>query len=148
MVAVAGLDLGQLLTLVDANGLSGSGTLDGVLPFVVEAEGIAVRNGELRSRQPGVLKYAPGTNITDNPGLQALQDFRYRDMQIALNYQPSGQYRIRLKLDGYNPALYNGYPIALNLDLNGALPGLFQAALWSGDFDKYVLQQLQSGQLR
>lgn len=147
-ITVSGLDLNQLLSLVDVDGLSGTGTLDGVLPFVYQTDGIAVRDGELHSRQPGLLKYAPATTVADNPGLQALRDFHYQHMRVTVNYQANGQYQIRLKLDGHNPDFYNGYPIAFTLNLNGELPGLFRAALLSGDFNQHVLQQLQSGQLQ
>ena len=34
---------------------------------------------------------------------------------------------------------------AWQLKLDGALPGLFKGALLSGDFDAYILKQLQQG---
>ena len=42
---------------------------------------------------------------------------------------------------------YSGYPIRFRLDINGALPGLFRAALFSGDFNRHILEQLRSGSL-
>ena len=147
-IQISGLDLAQVLALVKVEGLSGSGQLDGALPFVYQADGIAIRAGEMVSRAPGVLKYAPATVVGDNPGLQALRDFHYQQMRVSIDYQPNGNYQIRLKLDGHNPSFYNGYPIAFTLNLNGELPGLFRAAILSGDFNQHVLQQLQSGQLQ
>ena len=46
-----------------------------------------------------------------------------------------------------NPDLYNGYPIRFGLNINGKLPGLFRSALFSGDFNRHILEQLQSGKL-
>ena len=144
---VQDLDLGQILALADADGLSGTGRLSGVVPLVYTRDGLEIRDGELAGTGPGTLKYAPPGVLADNLGLQALQDFRYQQMRATLQYHADGRYEIRLQLDGNNPALYGGYPIALKLNLNGALPGLFRAAVLSGDFSKYVLEQLRSGQL-
>ena len=146
-IAVQGLDLAQVLALVDVEGLVGSGTLDGVLPVLHQVDGIAVRDGELHSRNEGTLRYAPATVVADNIGLQALRDFRYQSLRVTLNYLPDGHYQIQLKLAGHNPDFYSGYPIAFTLNINGELPGLFRAAVFSGDFNQHVLQQLQSGEL-
>ena len=58
-----------------------------------------------------------------------------------------GAYRTQARLDGNNPDLYEGYPIRFGLNVNGALPGLFRSALFSGDFNRHILEQLQSGKL-
>ena len=51
-------------------------------------------------------------------------------------------------LYGENPDFYDGYPIRFSLNINGELPGLFRSALFSGDFNRHILEQLQSGKLQ
>jgi len=146
-LTVSQIDLERLLKLVDVPGLSGSGRLSGQLPLVWTAAGVEIRDGQLASQQPGELRYVSQAPVGDNPGLQALQDFRYSQLGLELDYQADGKYALDLRLDGHNPGFYSGHPIAFKLKLDGALPGLFQGALLSGDFDTYILKQLQQGNL-
>lgn len=142
------IDLQRLLALIDLPGLAGTGRLSGKLPISWTGGQPVVRDGQLQSTIAGQLRYQPSTPVTDNIGLQALHDFRYSRLGLGVNYDADGQYRLALKLDGHNPELYIGHPIAFKLNINGALPGLFQGALLSGDFSAYLLQQLQQGKLQ
>ena len=146
-LAVSNIDLERLLTMLDVPGLSGSGRLSGQLPLVWTPAGVEIRHGQLSSHGAGQLRYASQVPVTDNPGLQALRDFRYSQLGLDLDYQADGQYALNLRLDGHNPEFYSGHPIAFKLKLGGALPGLFKGALLSGDFDAYLLKQLQQGKL-
>jgi len=139
------IDLERLLTILDVPGLSGNGRLSGQLPLVWTAAGVEIRDGRLSSQQAGQLRYASQVPVTDNPGLQALRDFRYSQFGLDLDYQADGRYALNMRLDGHNPEFYSGHPIAFKLKLDGALPGLFKGALLSGDFDAYILKQLQQG---
>ncbi len=142
------VDLARLLAMLDFPGLEGSGRISGRLPLSWESGKAQVRDGELHSTEGGVLRYRPATPVADNIGLQALRDFRYSRLQAGVNYQADGQYRIALELDGHNPELYSGHPIDFKLNINGSLPGLLQGALLSGDFNTYLLKQLQQGKLQ
>jgi hypothetical protein len=144
-LTVSDIDLERLLTILDVPGLSGNGRLSGQLPLVWTRAGIEIRDGRLSSQQAGQLRYASQVPVTDNPGLQALRDFRYSQFGLDLDYQADGRYAINIRLDGNNPEFYSGHPIAFKLKLDGALPGLFKGALLSGDFDAYILKQLQQG---
>ena len=64
-----------------------------------------------------------------------------------LHYAADGAYRTQTLLEGSNPDFYSGYPIRFGLNINGTLPGLFRAAIFSGDFNRHILEQLQSGKL-
>ncbi|HRE15944.1 MAG TPA: YdbH domain-containing protein, partial [Rhodocyclaceae bacterium] len=140
-------DLGQLLALFRKPDLSGSGQLSGVLPLAYHDGALEVRDGRLNSLGSGTLKYAPTLAIPDNPGLQALRNLHFQKLGLEVGYASSGAYRAQLKLDGNNPDFYGGYPVRFNLNLNGELPGLFRAAIFSGDFNRHILEQLQSGKL-
>lgn len=141
------VDLGQLLALFKVQGLSGSGQLDGVLPLAYRDGAVEINDGYLSSRGSGTLKYAPALSIPDNLGLLALRDFHFRQFGVHAWYASDGAYRTQATLEGNNPELYNGYPIRFRLNINGKLPGLFRSALFSGDFNRHILEQLQSGKL-
>jgi hypothetical protein len=141
------IDLGQLLALPKVHGLSGSGQLDGVLPLVYRDGSVEIRDGQLNGLGAGTLKYAPAESIPDNPGLQALRNFHYRQLGVHVWYAADGAYRTQATLEGNNPDFYNGYPIRFGLTINGKLPGLFRSAVFSGDFNRHILEQLQSGKL-
>jgi hypothetical protein len=141
------IDLGQLLVLPKVHGLSGSGQLGGVLPLVYRDGSVEIRDGRLDSLGAGTLKYTPAQSIPDNPGLQALRNFHFRQLGVRVGYAADGTYRTQATLEGNNPDFYNGYPIRFGLNINGKLPGLFRAAVFSGDFNRHILEQLQTGTL-
>ncbi len=141
------IDLGQLLALPKVHGLSGSGQLDGLLPLVYRDGSVEIRDGQLNSLGTGTIKYAPAQAIPDNPGLQALRNFHFRQLGVHLWYAADGTYRTQATLEGNNPDFYSGYPIRFVLNINGKLPGLFRSAVFSGDFNRHILEQLQSGKL-
>ena len=141
------IDLGQLLALPTIQGLSGSGPLDGLLPLTYRDGSMEILDGQLSSVGAGVIKYAPGLAISDNPGLQALRNFHFQQLGAHVWYSADGDYRTQAKLEGNNPDFYNGYPIRFGLNIHGKLPGLFRSALFSGDFNRHILEQLQSGKL-
>jgi hypothetical protein len=90
-----------------------------------------------------------GTTVQlDNIALQALQDFHYDTLEMGLSYQAAGDYRISIRLNGRNPKLYEGYPIAFNLNLEGVLPELLRKSLLGGGFDEQVLKRVQTEQRR
>ena len=142
------IDIGQLLALLKVNGLSGSGRLDGVLPLAYRDGALEIHDGHLDSTSAGTLKYAPSLTIPDNPGLQALRNLHFQKLGMRLNYAANGAYRTESTLEGNNPDFYDGYPVRFNLNINGELPGLFRSALFSGDFNRHILEQLQSGKLQ
>ncbi|MDD2728557.1 YdbH domain-containing protein [Malikia sp.] len=142
------VDLERLLTMIDLPGLAGTGRLTGRLPVSWTNSQVVVLDGQLQSTIAGQLRYQPSTPVSDNIGLQALRDFRYSRLDLGVNYDAAGKYRLVLKLDGHNPQLYSGHPIEFKVNINGALPGLFQGALLSGDFSAYLLKQLQQGKLQ
>ncbi|MBI2380502.1 MAG: YdbH domain-containing protein [Gammaproteobacteria bacterium] len=139
------LDLAALLALAEQPGLGGEGRVSGRLPIIWQDGQPSLGTGaQLRAEGAGALRYNPGPAPKDeNIGLQALRDFRYKRLDVAPSYGPNGDYALKLQLEGANPALYNGYPIAFNLNLEGHLPDLLRAALLSGDFAGHVMKSLK-----
>ncbi|MGR8929097.1 MAG: intermembrane phospholipid transport protein YdbH family protein [Gammaproteobacteria bacterium] len=143
-VSVRNLDLSQLLNSLDYPELSGTGLISGKLPLRLTEDSIEVRDGILNGMRPGILRYS-GTGLDEsNIAFKALQDLRYHSLQGKLDYQPSGDYRLGLRLEGKNPELLSGHLVAFNLNLSGHLPDLLQKGLMTGDFERPILEQVKT----
>ncbi|MGY6277459.1 intermembrane phospholipid transport protein YdbH family protein [Methylomonas sp. MgM2] len=138
------LDLGQLLQSLNYPELSGTGSISGKLPLRLSKQSIEVINGELNGTRPGVLRYQGAVTDTSNIAFKALQNLLYHKLQGKLNYQANGDYRLGLRLEGKNPEVLSGHPVAFNLNLSGHLPELLQKGLMAGDFDQPILEHLKT----
>jgi hypothetical protein len=146
---ISDIDLEQVMGMIDQSGLEGSGRLSGTIPLRLKESALAIDDGRLKNTTLGHLSYDAGDGAAtqlNNIAVQALQDFRYDLLDATLNYQFEGAYSIRARIEGRNPTLYDGYPVAFNLNLSGSLPGLMQASLITGDFHSEILKQIQEQQ--
>jgi hypothetical protein len=133
-----GVDLQQLLALAAIDGLSASGTLHGNLPLHVSTGTVAIETGRLETTGPGTLRYDP-TNppafLSGDPGsgtdmlLQALTDFRYDSLALSIDGTAGGEMTLSFAIRGSNKDFYDGYPVALNLKVGGALDTILRRGL-------------------
>ncbi len=144
-IKLTGIDLGQILEYIDVGGLKGTGDLEISLPSGSQGSSLHVHNGAFQANGPGILRYSSSISAapTDNIGLSALENFHFTELDGTIDYNPDGSYRLKVHLAGSNPDLYNGYPIALNLNIGGMLPEAFEVLFLSGDFDKAILDRIQ-----
>ncbi|MDH3639720.1 MAG: YdbH domain-containing protein [Gammaproteobacteria bacterium] len=146
VLSIDEVDLASLLALLEQEGLSGSGSLTGSIPLAFHADYFVIEKAELHSTTQGNLRYTPSegkvSERIDNIALTALKDFRYQVMNMELDYDREGNYGIKTRLEGHNPDLYDGHPIAFNLNITGTLPGLLRSSLLSGDFSNQVLKSI------
>ena len=56
----------------------------------------------------------------------ALKNFHYTALSGGLSGSASGEVVLRLSLRGSNPDLYDGYPFAINVNVEGSLADLFR----------------------
>jgi hypothetical protein len=132
-----GLDLAQLFALTRLDGLTGEGTINGVLPIRVRNGEAVVTGGELGASRPGRVRYQPAQPpvalATDDQGigllLEAVENFRYETLRITLDGRTDAAMDIGLHLKGANPELYDGYPIEFNLALEGELANVLRQGL-------------------
>jgi hypothetical protein len=143
-VELSHINLGRLLEFADVDGLQGSGFLDISLPVSQDQTGISIKNGHFDAIGPGRIAYSSEGLAVSNIGLQALENFQYKDLSGTINYQADGQYQVTIRLEGNNPDLYDGYPVAFNLTINGSLPELFEALFITGDFEDAILKEIKS----
>lgn len=144
---LSGIQLQEALAQYPAEGLNGQAIIDGTLPLLVSAQGVFVEQGQLQARQPGTLQFqseqirAMGRS---NPGMQlvaeALEDFHFNVLSSKLDYEPSGKLLFNIRLEGKNPAVENGRPIHLNLNLEEDLPALL-ASIQLGNHVSETIQE-------
>lgn len=124
-LGIRGLDLATLLGVIDVDGLSGSGTIDGRVPVRVDDSGVAILAGRLGSKGPGIVRYT-GTALPDTGGgandsiklvRQALSDFRYTEMTLTLDRGTAGDGSLLVNLKGSNPAVLENHPFVFNIKL-------------------------------
>ncbi|NJD04893.1 MAG: hypothetical protein FIA97_00145 [Methylococcaceae bacterium] len=145
IVRIRDVDLAQALAALSQPGLSGGGTVSGVLPFRWMSDSIELEGGELTGAGPGVFRYR-GPAADDSLAFRALRNFLYRQLQARLDYRPSGDYRLGVRLEGHNPDVLAGHPIAFKLNVSGRLPELLRQGILAGDFERPVLEMYQNAQ--
>jgi hypothetical protein len=116
--------------------VSGSGRLSGAIPVAVRSGEVAIPRGELaakggvlqvRSQQVASLLSGGGESV--KLLLDALRDFHYDELTVTVEKAFEGEAVVRLQLAGENPAVMNGQPFRINLNLAGNLDRLVASLL-------------------
>ncbi|WP_437880177.1 intermembrane phospholipid transport protein YdbH family protein [Pseudomonas sp. LRF_L74] len=147
---IKGLQLAEVLRVYPAEGLAGTGTIDGQLPLLVDASGVRVEQGRVAAQAPGVLQFrsekikALGRS---NPGMKlvsdALDDFHYEVLDSAVSYDQNGKLTLGLRLQGRNPDLEKGRPINLNVNLEEDVPALLTSLQLTDKVSETIRQRVQ-----
>lgn len=147
---LAGLDLQELFRVYPAEGLAGSGLLDGTLPLRL-GDTVGVEQGLIEARAPGgrLSFHSPRIHAMGlaNPGMKlvtdALEDFHYDLLSSSLDYEPSGTLRLGMRLQGRNPAIEQGRPIHFNINLEEDIPTLLASLQLTGKVSEIIQQRIQ-----
>lgn len=125
-LAVEDVDIEALLRIVEVPGLTATGRIGGKIPIMLQDGDPVLLDGALAAEDRGVIVYvgagsdlAPGEEtklLTD-----ALRNFHYTELTGGLSGNANGELVLRLGLRGANPDLYDGYPFAINVKLEGSL---------------------------
>lgn len=149
---VKGLDIQELLRVYPAEGLQGTGILDGRLPFYFDLnqQHFAVDDGFIKARGPGYLRFdndkikAMGqSNQAMRIVTDALEDFHYDLLSGQVNYNETGQLLLNLRLEGRNPDLQKGRPIHFNINLEEDIPALLASLQLSGKVSDTIQQRVR-----
>jgi hypothetical protein len=148
-IDLSDIDFGRVLEYLDMGGLTGTGKLEISLPAGSQGSSLYIRNGVFRAKEPGVLNYSQSMTSTpaENIGLTALENFHYSEFDGTIDYYPDGSYQLVVHLNGNNPDLYDGYPIALSLNIGGILPEAFEVLFLTGDFSEAILNRIKQEKL-
>ena len=137
VVMMQGIDLARLSRQFPVEGLSLTGHMDGRVPIRLNEDTISIENGVLESTEAGVIRYVATLPLgPEGEGgvallLNAVQNFQYEGLRATINGKTGGDLEVAIRLTGANPELYDGFPIALNINLSGALDQVLQSGLRS-----------------
>ena len=149
------VDLARLVSLFDLKDLDLSSTIGGELPVVIENGTPYIRNGELTDDgKGGYIRYrSPAAkNLFDSGGasaslaMKALNNFNFKSAKITVDGSLTGSLDLGFHISGFNPDLYNGYPIEFNLAVQGKLGQLVRASMASMNVTRELQQRLKEGQ--
>lgn len=135
IVGIDDLSLDRLLRDYAMEGMSGTGTLSGVIPMTFSPAGVTIESGALKAEGSGILKVAWGSarDTLMRQGEQvtlmvrALEDFHYSSLRITINRPVDGSLSVRVAMEGHNPAVKDGYPFRFNIALGGELEKILAA---------------------
>lgn len=151
-VQIDGLDLAEVLALTEYAAVQGTGTLNGDFPFSWGDQGLLMEAGVLTGLEPGgVLKYLPdGDGVakpTGNESLdlvsQALANYHYEHLEAGASYSPDGELLLKMRIEGFNPDLYDGQRVNLNLNLSDNIPNLLRSLQAGRQVADLIEQQLR-----
>ena len=145
---VQDVDLSQLLASFRYKELSGTGTVSGELPLRLSLDAIELQDGILTGTRPGVLRYQGPAANRESLAFKALRNLGYQRLQAKVNYRPNGDYHLGFRLEGSNPEVLSGHPLAFNLNVSGQLPELLQRGILAGNFERPILEQVKNGSAR
>lgn len=128
VVVLQGVELERLLALFALDGVAGSGSVSGRVPLIVDADRVHIEEAFLAADGDGVLRFRSeaARRVLDAGGEQAqlllnvLEDFRYQILSLRIS-QSDGDAVIGLRTEGHNPAVRDGHPFVLNVNLSGNL---------------------------
>jgi len=134
-IGIDDLSLDRLLRDYAMEGMSGTGTLSGVVPLVFSAAGLSIESGIVEAAGGGVLRVAWGAARDALMGqgepvslmVRTLEDFHYSTLRAVIDRPTDGSLSLRVALEGNNPAVKDGHPFRFNISLSGDLEEILEA---------------------
>lgn len=134
LVHVNNIDLETFFNLIQIDGLTGSGHLNGQIPIRLEDNQVMIRKGHLAAKAPGVLRFhsAKASQLLATAGeemnllLQAVQDFHYTELSLDLDKSATHGLIAKLSLLGNNPEVKDGQVFRLNINLESDIDKILQ----------------------
>lgn len=130
------VDVERLFAIASLEGVSGTGRLAGSVPVTVEDGAVAIDDGALESTN-GVLRIdskqaarlLAGGGQSIDLLLRVLRDFHYERLVVQMKKALGGSASVTVRLQGSNPAVLEGYPFRINLNVSGDLDRLVGSLL-------------------
>ncbi len=141
VLEIEGLEASRFVEYMELNNISATGTFDGAVPVVFDAEGNGrLENGLLISRPPGGnVSYVGELTYEDlgavaNFAFDTLRSLDYRQMRVAMDGSLIGEIVTRIRLDGVSQGAgaeqnivtraIAGLPIRLDVNVRAPFHGL------------------------
>ena len=136
VLEVVGLDAARFVERLELNNIAATGTFDGTVPIIFDAEGNGrLEDGLLLSRPPGGnVSYVGELTYEDlgavaNFAFDTLRSLDYRQMRIAVDGPLAGEIITRVRIDGVSQGadaeqniltrVIAGIPIRLDVNVRG-----------------------------
>ena len=150
---VTGVQLESLFDLTEIGDLEATGALNEKLTLAIENGTVALRHAVLESAPGGgVIRYRPqsvgpvlaNANEIAELFLKLVDDFKYDSVRVTLNADPSGGIASRFEIKGRNAAVYDGFPIELNISMSGPLRDILNQSIKTYTLPERLLTQIQT----
>jgi len=145
------LQLADLFQIAPLDGLSAEGTVDGVLPLEIRNGEVSLKNAVLESRSSGKIMYSPqeipaflrdsSQQIVDLR--VALKAFAFESLKLTIDGTLGKGQKVGLSAKGKNPEFYDGYPVNINLNVEGPLENILKYAPGSNQIPDTIQKQLE-----
>jgi len=141
VLTASDVDVATLLIAVPLEGFEATGRLQGRVPVRLTPDTIVIDNAVLETAGPGLIRYRPeggaeGVAAADGSGglsllLEALRDFHYETLKLTLDGRTGDDLSATISVLGANPDLYDGWPVALDVNVGGELDRILRSGLRS-----------------
>lgn len=136
----------ELMQSLTGDKVTATGKVSGTLPLIIGRDGkITVLQGDLKSEEPGQISMPadliPGDNEQIQLVRQILEDLQYTNLSIKVQNDNAGKLGILMTFEGNNPAVYEGKPVKLNVNLTGDVLEFIQQNLLLLTNPEQLLQQ-------
>ncbi|GKS68088.1 dicarboxylate transport [Nitrosomonas sp. PY1] len=148
------INLNTFFEWIQIDGLRGDGQLSGKIPLTLNHDRIAIVDGELSAKTPGVLSLQSEKvkELLAHRGeevdllLQAIEDFHFKELTLSLNKSDTHDLNVKLTLLGNNPNVKSGQDFRVNIQLESKIDKLLLAIQQGLLFSNKILQDsLQIG---
>lgn len=156
------VNLESLFTYLNFDGLSGEGTIEGVLPLTLENGKANINNGVISSKGQGVIRYqGDATDAVASSGgptalaFDVLRELRFEKLSATLNGPLDGTINFNILFDGRgNIPVQTGSktqlvnsPVKFRVTINAPLLALIDQAITSTDFKRQIDRVRAQGSL-
>lgn len=150
-VNLSGISLRALAREMEAENFAASGLIDARIPLVTDGDGVTVEKGQVQARPPGGrLRYYGAFSpdmLASNPQLKliagALEDYNYRELSGTLEYAPSGDMELQLKLVGRSSSVAADRDLIINLNLENNIPDMLRSMQASRDLTEVLEKHIR-----
>lgn len=151
LVHLSGISLRTLTRKLETDNFAATGIVDLQIPLQTADGGITVKQGRIEARPPGGrLRYYgafSADTLSANPQLKlvagALEDYNYRELSGTVEYPPSGDMQMQLKLVGRSESVAADRDLIINLNLENNIPDMLRSLQASRDLTEALEKQLQ-----
>ncbi len=131
-IAIADIDIAQVLSLSAYEQVSATGIISGLLPVRFKGLTPVIEAGKLSaSQQGGSIRYDQGGIASGNQNLdlvyQALEHYQYDSLSAGVDFDEHGELNLALQMRGQSPNVGQGQRINLNLNISDNIPALLQS---------------------